>query len=196
VQATPVALCGMRARVYAANVSVPKPRWRRPFGSLAAALLLGAALIGTTPSPAVGCTLGGATLDTALVQGVRFLFVATVVDASADGTYRLRTERVFQGPVPESLTLAPQPGGGINTCDATLDQGVTYVFGMNDFQGAVSLGEVWFQLAQGRVVGSNFITLPTDDARELKAAQQALGRYSRHRHSGDHADASRRRPAD
>lgn len=141
---------------------------------MVAALVLGAALIGTTPSPAVGCTLGEATLDTALVQGVRFLFVAAVVDVSADRTYRLRTERVFQGSVPESLTLAPQPGGGINTCDAALDAGVTYVFGMNDFQGAISLGEVWFQLEQGRVVGSNFITLPTDDARELKALLSRL----------------------
>jgi hypothetical protein len=51
------------------------------------------------------------------------------------------------------LTFAPRSGDVVSSCDARLDLGATYLFGMNDFVGVLGLGEVWLEINGERLSG-------------------------------------------
>jgi hypothetical protein len=117
---------------------------------LVASLLPGGLAL-TTLRPAAACSFGPATLND-LTPGTEFIFVAEVISAE-DRIYVLEVSRVFRGTVPPSLTFEPKSAGTVSSCDANLEPNGTYLFGMNDFTGVLSLSDVWLEIDGQRLSG-------------------------------------------
>jgi hypothetical protein len=93
------------------------------------------------------------TLDE-VVDDANYIFYGAVTENPAARSYVVEVERVFRGTVPDVLTFAPDAGSSVSSCEAGLDVGSIYVFGMRSLDGGVlGIGDVWLRLSGTTVQG-------------------------------------------
>jgi hypothetical protein len=122
--------------------------WRRAV----VALSLAATVIIAFPRPAAACQWVAPTLAE-VAPDVDLIFVAEVAEVPEPRTHVLAVARVLRGVVPDTITYAPRPGEVENSCMAALEVGSAYVFGTNNREGALGIGDVWFKIDGDRALG-------------------------------------------
>lgn len=111
------------------------------------------------------CSFAPATLDQVAAEA-ELIYVARVTDKPADRTYVLDVQEVFRGDVPATVTFEPDPSAGVSSCEASVKVGATYLFGSDDLEGPLGLGDIWLRIDGQQLVGL-LITTPSGDTAAL-----------------------------
>ena len=123
---------------------------------------------------AAACSVGSPPTLAGVAENADMIFFAEVVDVPAERTYVLETGQVFRGSVPDTITFAPNEGEGVSSCEASLRDGATYLFGVDDFEGPLGMGEVWLRIRANRVESSFIVPPPTENVADLITLLEGL----------------------